>query len=241
MLVKTFQVGIDWQYHRPKASNWNRIVRPYYSDFKTEIMEYRYINNIMEEYQSRIHKKAVEYHATNLVKSIKDEIGYIIPFSYLICIILYTDYSELSTDFSSTFRAKHKYEPLGSIRKRNERYYWLSKGLTEMISDYGQSYDREVGLLSKLCGPFYTGMSFVMNVNDFKMKLAGPTSSSVHKEVAIRFGGQNGMLLEFDNSYGSGRKVHGFDFSWISRYGLQEDERYNYFIYSSNTQCIVCK
>ena len=84
-----------------------------------------------------------------------------IPSPYLICIILYTDFTELSTDFSSSFRSKHKYEALTSIRKRNEKYFWLSKGLEEMIENYGQNYYDGIGILSELRGPFYTGMSTV--------------------------------------------------------------------------------
>ena len=58
------------------------------------------------------------------------------------------------------------------------------------------------------------------------MTLFGPTSTTIHKEVATRFGGEDGMLIQFDNSTGRGIFVNGFDVSWISRYGLQEDERY---------------
>ena len=228
--VKTFQVGINWKYDGYIS---NRYVRPYYADLKTEIMEYRYIS--IREYDCSILSKAVAFHATILVKSIKSRddyddkhgigVGDVIPLDYLICVILYTDYTQLSTDFSSTFRAKHKYEPLDSIRKRHEKYYWLSKGLRKMMEIYGQDYNHGIGLLSPLRGPFHTGMNFLMNINQFKIKLFSPTSTTLHKEVAIRFGGQSGMLLEFDNSKGDGKKVKGFDFSWISRYGLQEDER----------------
>ena len=181
------------------------------------------------------------YHATQLVKSIKYErhvititnpsklaIGYgdIIPLAYLICIILYTDYTDFSTDFSSTFRPMHKYESFNPIKRRNEKYYWLSKGLKEMVTVFGQSYNIDIGLLSELRGPFYAGMSMVMKINQFQMTLCGPTSTTIHTEVAIRFGGEDGMLLQFDNSKSHGRVVNGFDVSWISGYGIQEDERY---------------
>ena len=254
-----FSVGIGWIYWdmdfylyvvSEKISRYK--VSPHFTDLKSEIMEYKYINNIIKVYQTQIYKKAMANHATHLVKSIKYDSdrklihsiwnnklgiknGDIIPPAYLICIILYTDYTDLSSDFSSTFRAKHKYEPFNSIKRRNERYYWLSKGLKELISLYGQNYYEDVGLLSKLSGPFYTGMSIVMTINQFQMTLYGPTSTTVHKEVATRFGGGDGMLLQFDNSKGAGQFVKGFDVSWISRYGLQEDERYEHFISTFST------
>ena len=58
------------------------------------------------------------------------------------------------------------------------------------------------------------------------IRLNGPTSSTKSIEVATRFGGDKGMLIEFDNSKGHARFAKGFDVSWISRYGSQEDERY---------------
>ena len=90
--------------------------------------------------------------------------------------------------------------------------------------------DNGIGLLPTLCGPLYTGMSMIIKINQFQMTILGPTSTTIHKEVAIRFGGEDGMLIEFDNSKSGGQGVKGFDVSWISRYGLQEDERYRQFI-----------
>ena len=95
-----------------------------------------------------------------------------------------------------------------------------------MITIFGQTYRRGIGLLDGLRGPFYTGMSYVMTLTQFEIRLYGPTSTSLHKEVATRFGGERGMLTTFDNSKGYGQNVSGFDVSWISRYGAQEDELY---------------
>ena len=74
-------------------------------------------------------------------------------------------------------------------------------------------------------------MSSVMNMGQFRIKLCGPTSTSKQISVAARFGGQKGFLIEFDNSKDWGKHVEGFDVSWLSRYGSQEDERYNYFFF----------
>ena len=225
MLAASFNVGIDWNYWEEDDDNY---VSPRFSDFKSEIMEYKYINNIINVYKKEINKKAREYHQTQLVKSI----GYgsnIIPVSYLECIILYTDYSDLSTHFSSTFRPNHKYEPFAVTKKRHSQYYWFAKGIKEMMEVFGQCYYKGIGLLDALRGPFYTGMSFVLTLSQFEITLYGPTSTSIHKEVATRFGGQQGMLITFDNTKGYGQRVKGFDVSWISRYGLQEDERYKIY------------
>ena len=57
-----FIVGIEWLYDEhifvyPKDKKY--YVLPYYSDFKSEIMEYKYIKNIINVYKQEIYKKAM--------------------------------------------------------------------------------------------------------------------------------------------------------------------------------------
>ena len=236
MSAGCFSVGIDWNYwekHTWRYEDQDNFVLPMFKDFKSEILEYRYIDNVRDVYSTEIYQKAMTYLHTEIARSIlpperwwgsqfRRSTDEPIPLSHLISIILYTDYTQLSTDFSSTFRSIHKYEPLLSIKKRHARYYWLSKGLKEMMNIYGQG-NEPIGLLGDLKGPFYTGMSFVLNMTEFYIKLNGPTSTSKQIAVATRFGGERGMIIEFDNST---TNAAGFDVSWISRYGSQEDERY---------------
>ena len=143
----------------------------------------------------------------------------------LICIILYTDYTDLATSFSSTFRMNGPFETLESVKKRNQNYYWFAKGLKQLVHSYGQSYKRGIGLLSALKGPFFCGLSFVLLMPAFNIKIFGPTSTSKQKEVAIKFSGDEGIIVQFDNQKGMARCVRGFDVSFISRYGGEEDER----------------
>ena len=98
------------------------------------------------------------------------------------------------------------------------------------VSSDGHAAMKKVGLLDYLIGPYYTGMGFVMTLPQFKITLYGPTSPTIHKEVATRFAGDNGMLIEFDHPKQFGDEDYaakGFDVSWISRYGSQEAERYH--------------
>ena len=149
-------------------------------------------------------------------------------------IILLTDYPQLYDDLSSTFGAICKYESFRSIKRRHAKYYWTSKCLKETVSKFGQSYDYGMGLINHLRGPFYLGLDSVKTVSEFQMNIFVPILTSTQITVAINNGGDNGMLLEFENSKGYARLTKGFDVSWISRYGLQNDnrcEQYNlYFI-----------
>ena len=140
-------------------------------------------------------------------------------------IILYTDYTDLSRNFSGSFRKNSKYEPVQSVKKRNQKYYWLSRKLKEMIYCYGQSTRDKTGLLSRLESPLFCGMSCVLNMPSFNIILYGPTSTSIHREVATKFSGDNGLIIKFDVTKGRAIAVHGMDVSFISRYGGQEDER----------------
>ena len=231
--MMTFSIGINWVYHTVNAYDemYRRYIGPYYSDFKSEIMEYEHIANIKQVYESEIHPKALAFHQTELAKSMvyhddRKKQDKVIPLEHLIRIILYTDYTKLSRNFSSSFRANNKYEPFESIKQRHKKYFWFAKGLQEMMTLYGQNYEKGKGLCDPLQGPFYCGMNFVMNLNQFNIRLNGPTSTSMQISVATRFGGDKGFLIRFENSTGSAQIVNGFDVSWISRYGFQEDERY---------------
>ena len=235
MSANTFSVGIPWIYNVEDEDKDN-YVAPHYANLKSEICENKSIANVKQIYDIEIYKKAKAYHQTKLVKSIRKtkydrEKMELVPtdmisIAHLICIILYTDYTALSASFSSTFRAINKYEPHQSIKKRHEKYYWMSKGLKEVMCHFYQDHDVDRGLLDPLRGPFFCGMNWVMNVNQFNITLYGPTSTSIERSVAARFGGQRGFLIQFDNTNGDGKYVRGFDVSWLSRFGSQEEERY---------------
>ena len=187
----------------------------------------------MKQYQQEIIPKVDAYFETKLVKAMNSDSNYyeygisecdIISKSRLICIILYTDYTKLSSHFSSTFRKSNTFEPTQAMIKRHTNYYWMARYLRETIRVYGDRY----GIIGNgtLRGPFYCGMSQVMNMPSFAMVLLSPTSTSCHIEVSMKFSGEEGCIIQFDNTQGLASYVRGLDVSWISRY-KEEDERYN--------------
>ena len=138
---------------------------------------------------------------------------------------MYCDYSDLSRDFTLSFRVSYEFQPLSQIRKHNSNYYWLSKILKTTVTEYGQCHEYGKGLLSPLRGPFFCGMSAVLKISQFNMFILSPLSSSLHIEVALKFSGDSGMVLEMDNSSSNCVYLQGLDVSWISRY-REEEERY---------------
>ena len=207
-----------------------------YQSFGEEIMNYKQKEIDIKRFKDLAMAKARLYIQTEMAKSKEARSGKWFPKHYdfkgtslkidnLISVILYTDTTELSSDFSSTFRKKHPYETLSQIKQRNSKYWWWSKTLRETVELFG---DKTAGSVNKLFkGPFYTGMSFVMNVPSFAIRLCSPTSTSVQIAVAIKFSGEQGLMLQLDTTkmIPAVANVRAFDCSWISQY-KEEDERY---------------
>ena len=118
---------------------------------------------------------------------------------------------------------------LSNTKRRNRKYRWWSYLLLQTVQVYGiNNYQYVEAKENLLKGPFFTGMSFIMKVPEFNIRLLSPTSTSVHIEVAIKFSGQQGIILEFHNNNGMSKRVKAFDVSSISHY-REEDERYALF------------
>eukprot|EP01084_Bolivina_argentea_P168998 292986_1 len=141
----------------------------------------------------------------------------------LTCIILYCDYSNLSTKFSSTFRAIHPLEPIESIKKRNSEFWWLSKTIHETVQYFGVDGSKQLGGVT-LNGPFYCGINTVLNIPSFCIRLCAPTSTSKTLQIACNFAKRTGMIIKLNNNGSSdSHRLRAFYCSWISQYS-EEDE-----------------
>ena len=177
----SFSIGIQWKY---KGKGGEYRVYPRYKNLKEEMSNYTHLpfDEIKE-----IMLKTKRYSRTFLAKSIK-KYGYADPLkiNHLICIIMYCDYGPLSRDFTISFRKSHEFQCLSQINKHNSGYYHWSKLLKETIGGYGQSCTARNGVLNKLIGPFFCGMSVVLNIPQFSMFIHSPLSTSIHIEVATK-------------------------------------------------------
>eukprot|EP01084_Bolivina_argentea_P004324 8226_1 len=196
-----------------------------YNTFKQEIL----MHIDIEEYNDLVLLKAQIHVSTKRAKQIRSDaqesdyrtsdFHYDIPndaplsISNLISLILYCDFSNLSTEFSATFRRNELYEPLCSIKSRNREFWWLSKTLRETVQCF-----RDVQV-ARGDGPFYSGVSMVMAIPEFCIRLCSPTSTSYHIEVAMNFATRDGMIIQLNNTghyYASFLSF--FKCSWISKY-----------------------
>ena len=253
----------NWYYNEKIADGYH--IKPKYSNFKQEIANYEYID-FRQHYKLEISVKAKTYMETFTVKSIPSAMhnktvykygishGTPIAIQHLSSIILYTDYTKLSANFTSTFRKHGAFETLSMTKARNKKYGWWSKILHEAVQIYGDSraaWCRESakrshggdeaasctkpghGMMDRgtLKGLFFCGMSSVMNLPQFHISLLSPTSTSMHLQVALKFSGESGKITEFNNASDAAERTRAFDVSFLSRY-REEDERYCYLFIS---------
>ena len=185
-------------------------------------------------YNQLIVQKAKEYMATGYVRSIRANnsepyFHYGIPngspisSGHIISIIAYCDLSKYSTKFSETFRKIQLHENVHSVRKRNAEFWWQSKYIKETIEYYGIHGNEESNSVHEK-GPFYSGVSCVLPIPEFQIRLYSPTSTSKQIEVSINFATRKGMIITFNNEEMPAKWTQFFDCSWISRYP-EENER----------------
>merc|ERR1719242_1953077 len=103
-------------------------------------------------------------------------------------LLLYTDNSAMCAAFSGTFRQDKFGEKLESIKARNTAYFNMSKLLRETVECFGNNRDVERG-------PFFCGVTSMMLIPSFGIRLCSPTSTSKKEEVAWRFAEEDERLF----------------------------------------------
>ena len=215
-------------------------VKAKYGSIKEEIMNNNiYQLNYVQYNLSLI--KAQQHMQTAKVKSMISaqyaecklhyQIGETQPISieHLLSIILRCDWTELCTRFSSTFRRIQPFEELICVKRRNAEFAILSRLIRETVEYYGQrgmgDYDPGVEeYVNKVNGPFYCGMDMCMMIPQFVIRLCGPISITKQIEVAQRFAGDTGMIMQFNNSgHCNANRLSIFDCSWISNYSGEDE------------------
>eukprot|EP01083_Nonionella_stella_P204882 746588_1 len=212
-------------------------VKQKYSNFKEEIANYEHLS--MRQYQTNVVAKVDSYMNTYAVKRLKAayiphlhcdiQPNEVVLHRHLVSLCLYTDYSDLSTHFSRTFTRNNMFESLTSVNARNSRYWWLSRSLYELVQFYGQSCEGQYNentaeFEDKLCGPFFWGLYRLITFPEVSIRLYGPVSTSKQIEVAMKFSGKQGILVQLHTTGDFYcKQVRGFDASWFSRFAGEDE------------------
>ena len=140
-------------------------------------------------------------------------------------IILYCDFTQFCALFGESLRALEAGEGLEIIKKRNSKFFNISKALRELTTYFGSNgrkgYDAMNGQVK---GPFFSGVSVVLNLSEFSIGFNTPTSTTKTKEIAWRFAGEEGMVITVGNQKSGHSKYQPlFNATWISNF-VEEDE-----------------
>eukprot|EP01083_Nonionella_stella_P308543 1089089_1 len=182
--------------------------------------------------------KANKYLETRKAKQmvcILDEFGYgfkkgdTIRRSHLLSIILYCQYTKLQRELTTTFRKNEEYECIESVIQRHREFAIWSRLLREAVEIFGEcggyaSQSQHGETMFPGRGPFYCGMSRVVVMQQFDIALFGPTSTSKCVEVATRFGGDDGIVIQLNNN-GENDNIwlKSFSCAWLSCHSAEEE------------------
>ena len=214
------------------------ITDPKYKNLKQEIL-YNNDNEVtIRKFNTLIILKSEQFMATGTVKAMEFRStkasycayygirkGEPIKIDHIQSIICYTDFSLLSSSFTSTFRKSHPRESIErkeDIKERNSCYYWMSKYLIEAVEGYGDRLINET---------LYCGMNCPLIMESMNISLISPTSTSTEISVAQNFATIDGVILQFNNPMAADKSSKytiwnqaRLNVSWISRYN-EESER----------------
>lgn len=237
MRLSAFSTG-----HRFNYVDWNKrqvhlhgdietitkmTIKPVHSSLRDEIVgsyltKQQWISKVMAKSEQYLKSKAINaMSAKKYYTSGQNDEGSPITKKHLMSLILYCDFSDLSTAFSATFRLNHVFEDIESLKRRHSEFGHFARLLVETVNDFGiDGYVKSGGEQ----GPWYCGMNCPMNIGSYAIRLDGPCSSSDKLVVSLNFADQNGMILKLNNDTYDGKWQHFFNCSWISAF-LGESER----------------
>ena len=253
MYHHTFQIGFRfyyWNYHKVLAEKDDQsqvddctisdlYVSRKYENLKEEILNNKIVQLLKFQFVVS-ENKAKKFMDSERVKQMKVSFvvndpmhygidnGQNITMQHLLSIILYTDWSKVSMEFSKTFRVETAFETISMIKEKNREMAIWSMLIRETVEYFGNDgwwagYPNEYEQRHKYnIGPYYCGLSCVMAIPQFNIRLNGPTSTTKRVEVAQKFSNNDGIIITFNNNgFWGSQSLTAFDASWISNYGSE--------------------
>ena len=92
---------------------------------------------------------------------------------HILSVLLYTNFTDHSYTFSSTYRKNHLYESVSSLKKRHSEYFWWGKYLRETVEIYGEDMKKRSDIRL-----FHHGISQTLYFNTTNIRLFGPVSTT---------------------------------------------------------------
>ena len=226
------------------------VVRPRFANMKEEVLATGLMNSA--QFEQLVVQKAAQYLKTRKCRKMKCK-----PFGYknddplhfdikngspiqphhLHSIILYCDFTKFCTLFSLSLRETDHGDGLKEIKSKNGAFFYVSKHLRELVTYFGSDgFEYMNGVIK---GPFFSGVSAVLNLSGFRLRFDTPTSTSKSKEIAWRFAGTGGMVIAVGNQKNESKCQPLFEATWISAFA--EEDEYLWFgnIYGVSVEDVV--
>ena len=163
-------------------------VSAHFESLKAEVVGSGFIS--IAEFNEHVIDKGNDYIQQEICKKMKsnpmcgmngdDPLRYDIPngtalsVHHLYAVIMYCDFSDFCTAFGRSFRKLKWDESIASIKDRNSRFYFVSRYLRELVQYFGcvgLDYDNYPAVNGHETGPFFSGVSVVLNVPSFALGL----------------------------------------------------------------------
>eukprot|EP01084_Bolivina_argentea_P070730 128620_1 len=195
-IASAYSFGFKYDFHSAK-----------YSDLQQELFNNNIFTIGIDKFKTT-HKKAQEKTDSEYAK----QNG--ITIEHIMSVLFYTDYSNLSYHFSSTFRSLDKSQTFEICKKRNQEYGNWSRLLSYTVNNF-KSYGSNTTI-------YYHGISKLLLFTSFASYYRSPTSTTLQPEVAAIFAADTGAILSLKQS--TNYFAQYFNVSWLSSFS-NEDER----------------
>lgn len=106
-------------------------------------------------------------------------------------LLFYTNFTSLSYNFSSSFRAIKLNEKYDDIKERNS--YWAN--MTRLIAELVNCYGEKIKNVNPKNNTFFPGVSMIY-FDKFHVSFLQPTSTTKQLAVAQLFAKESGLILE---------------------------------------------
>eukprot|EP01084_Bolivina_argentea_P206397 352413_1 len=183
-------------------SSW--FIRPKYKSMKNEIFSGKVKLSIIQ-YDNTLKKATLKY--TSLAKYIRGSNGFwkivygikrnsTITLNHILSVLLYTNHTDLSSQFSRSFRKLSPSETDDALKKRHSEYYNWAKTLREAVECWGTYL-----IQAESINAFYHGISCQMLFDGFNKRFCAPTSTTLQYSTAVMFANQgNGIVITIKNN-----------------------------------------
>ena len=228
-----------WNYYK----NNDLFINKKYDNLKQELLNNK-IYKISHQKYEIVKFKASEYIKCEICMNIESakyiearihcdiKHGLPLDLQHLISIICYTDLTELSIAFQSTFYG----ESIKETKSRNMEYHHLSKFLCQIVECYGDKLRQKRDNLSFYC------LSSLCLLQSFNFKFYAPISMTHNIKIfESNDNNHNDIMILQLNNCGNFNSFHlrKFNCLWISKYSSENEQLFILGQFSLRLQSII--